>query len=92
MIILKLHAVQRMTKRKISLEDIAYVLDTGEIIEEYPDDQPFPSRLMLGFCGTRPVHVVVANHPAEPEDSHIITVYEPNIFEWDSSFRRRKGK
>ena len=33
---------------------------SGEVISEYPDDVPFPSCLILGFVGTRPIHVVTA--------------------------------
>ena len=40
--------------------DVRHVLQTGEVIEEYPDDTPFPSYLILGFVGDRPFHVVVA--------------------------------
>ena len=44
----RLHAVQRMFERKVSIEEVRYVLETGEVIEEYPDDTPYPSRLILG--------------------------------------------
>jgi len=27
------------------------VIETGEIIEDYPNDFPYPSRLLLGWCG-----------------------------------------
>jgi len=87
--ILKRHAVWRMAKRKILLRDLAHVLEVGEVIEWYPDDQPLPSKLLLGFCGERPIHVVAANHPNNPEDTYIITVYEPKKDEWDSTFRKR---
>ena len=43
-----LHAVQRMFERKITAEEVRYVLETGEVIEEYPDEHSVPSRLILG--------------------------------------------
>ena len=32
----------------ISVEEILQALDSGEIIEEYPEDKPYPSCLILG--------------------------------------------
>jgi hypothetical protein len=42
-----------MFQRGISMEGVKLALTTGEIIEEYPDDKPYPSRLVLGWCGGR---------------------------------------
>lgn len=77
-VIFRLHAVQRMFERNISAEEVRRVLSKGEAIEEYPDDTPYPSRLILGWCEDRPIHVVVA---IDEEDSSIIvvTVYEPDL-------------
>jgi hypothetical protein len=62
---------------------------TGETIEAYASDIPYPSRLMLGWHGSRPIHVVVADD-ADDQTSIVITVYEPNLSEWDADFKRRK--
>ena len=59
------------------------------MIETYPDDTPFPSRLMLGWIGARPLHVVTADS-AEAEEMIVITVYEPDLSEWEPGFKRRK--
>ena len=61
----------------------------GEVIEEYPDDAPFPSRLVLGFPGERPIHVVAADEP-DSDITHVITAYQPDPEQWDESFRRRR--
>jgi len=47
------------------------------VIEEYPDDTPYPSRLILGWNGTKPLHVVIADNN-EDKETIIITAYEPN--------------
>jgi len=44
----RVHAVRRMFRRAISVEDVRRVLADGETIEDYPDDKPYPSRLLLG--------------------------------------------
>ena len=36
------HIIKRMFQRNISTNDIECVLMNGEIIEEYPDDYPYP--------------------------------------------------
>ena len=66
------------------------MIDTGEIIREYPDDTPFSSRLILGWLEQRPLHVVAA----DDNDNHtiIITAYEPDIAIWESDFKRKKGQ
>lgn len=72
------------------MNEIEYVLDHGDEIETYPDDTPFPSRLMLGSPSGRPLHVVAADEPAAGI-TYVITVYEPDPTKWDADFRRRKS-
>jgi len=82
------HAARRKLERDIYISDIEHVLSSGEVIEEYPEDTPYPSRLVLGFIDRRPIHIVAADNDQD-RITYIITVYEPNTQEWDSSFRRR---
>ena len=88
-LIFRIHAIQRMFQRRITREDVRYILKTGEVIEEYPDDTPYPSRLVLGWIDTRPLHVVIADNN-EDKKTVIITAYEPSQNEWDHGFKRRK--
>ena len=60
-LVFRVHAIQRMFQREISVAHVRQVLSTGEVIESYPDDTPYPSRLVLGWCEGRPLHVVVAD-------------------------------
>ena len=83
------HAAQRMLERSISVNDVLVVLNSGAIVEDYPEDTPFPSQLMLGWVGQRPVHVVWAT-AAGTGRIVIITVYEPDPEEWDNTFRGRR--
>ncbi|MBN1814276.1 MAG: DUF4258 domain-containing protein [Anaerolineae bacterium] len=78
-----------MFERAIAKEDIRQALETGKTIETYPEDQPYPSRLVLGWVGTRPIHVVVADNPAQQE-MIVITVYEPNPAKWETGFEKRR--
>ncbi len=86
-IVYRVHAVQRMFKRYIYEEDVEHVLATGETVEDYPDDKPHPSRLMLGLVGSRPIHIVSA---ASEHEIIIVTVYEPDPLRWLPGFKKRK--
>ena len=62
---------------------------TGEVIEKYPEDQPYPSALILGSTkANRPLHIVVA-YNKEEEMAIIITVYQPDPNRWIEYKRRR---
>jgi hypothetical protein len=78
-----------MFERGISEEDVKDVLLVGEEIATYPDDHPYPSRLMLGWRGDRPIHVIVADN-LQDDEQIVITVYEPDPVIWDFGFKRRR--
>lgn len=88
-IIFRLHSLYRMVERKISEEEILEVVQSGKVIKDYPDDKPYPSKLMYKFIDSRPIHVVVAENKDEDE-LIIITVYLPDTDIWDINFERRK--
>ncbi len=77
-----------MFQRKVSAEDVISVIDKGEVIENYPDDTPYPSQLILGWCKSRPLHVVLAKNLLDKE-LIVITAYEPDSEKWDKDFKRR---
>ena len=88
-VIFRLHALRRMFQRQVDVDDVLHVLKTGEVIEDYPDDTPYPSCLMIGWSGDRPLHVVAA-HNQEDGEMIVITVYEPDPGKWDFELRRRE--
>ena len=47
--------------------------------------------LLLGWRGRRPLHVVVADN-ADDKENIVITVYEPDLTEWESDFKTRRKK
>jgi len=83
------HAVQRMFQRGIGRDAVLAVIAQGEIVAAYADDKPYPSRLLLGFVGARPLHVVVALDESMGA-CIIVTAYEPAIGQWGADFRTRK--
>lgn len=89
-LIFRLHALSRMAQRGFEPTDIRYVLNNGRIIEQYPEDFPYPSCLVMSWVDGRPVHVVAALNDDDLE-TIIITVYEPDPRAWDNGFTRRKS-
>lgn len=90
-LVFSVHAIRRMAERDISVSDVRIVLESGDVIESYPDDQPFPSKLVLGRARGRPLHVVAAED-AGGGRTYVVTVYEPDEAQWDSMFRWRRGR
>ena len=88
-IIFRIHAVQRMFERRIGVENVRQVLQSGEMIEDYSEEMPAPGGLMSGKRGQRPLHVVMAENTQEKE-LVVITVYEPDPAQWKPGFRNRK--
>ena len=83
------HAFERMFQRGINPEAAARIVANGEVIADYPDDQPFPSALLLGYYGNQPVHAVVA-HVSATGTCHLVTIYWPDPAIWDESLKRRR--
>ena len=79
-----------MQGRQISEADVAEVLATGTVIEEYSDTLPYPSYLMLGWRANRPLHVVATDNLAG-QFTLIITAYQPGSNEWDADFKVRRS-
>ena len=79
-----------MVQRGISRKDVFASLLSGDAIEEYPDDTPFPSALFLHWIGGKPLHVVAALDPVS-QWIFVITTYRPDLdhFEPDLKTRRR---
>ena len=82
------HALLRMAERGISRQAVRATLEQGEVIRHYPDDAPYPSRLLLHWPDGQPLHVVAAF--AGDETEIIITVYRPDPALWEPDFRRKR--
>jgi hypothetical protein len=85
------HALDEIDNDDLEIEDIMIIAETGETIESYANDKPFPSFLNLGWATgmvNYPIHVVAAKD--NEERIHIITAYKPSSFRWDTSFKIRK--
>jgi hypothetical protein len=88
-LVLRVHALKRMFQREVTEHEVRAVLSSGTVIEAYPDDTPYPSRLALGWSGNRPLHVVATDN-TDDRETIVVTVYEPEPSQWEPDFTRRK--
>jgi hypothetical protein len=83
-------ALRQMSRldRMITASEVRSVVEDGQVIEDYPEDQRGHSCLMLGYgTGNRPIHVVCS-----PKDGYlaVITAYIPDMRQWEKDFKTRK--
>ncbi len=88
-IIYRQHAIKRMHERSISEIEVEQAIENGTNINEYPNDTPYPSALLLGQAGDKAVHVVYADS-IEEELRIVITVYEPSLEIWLEDLKTRR--
>ncbi len=84
------HAIQQMFFRQISQSEVQAVVAYGEIIEENPDDTPFPSYLLFDLIKGRPIHVVFS-YDESTETGYVVTAYIPNLNLCSDDFRTRRS-
>jgi hypothetical protein len=78
-----------MFERSIARDEVLSAVKLGELIDEYPDDEPFPSFLLLARVRERVLHLVVAQDP-QSRQCYLVTVYAPNPDLWELDFRTRR--
>ena len=87
-IVITIHAAKRLEQRGIRLKEIIDCILNGEILEQYPDDYPYPSCLIFGNKNTeKPLHTVVGTNG---EQLWIVTAYYPSSDKWMDDFKTRR--
>lgn len=80
--------IEHITRSIDILTDILPALKRCEIIEEYPNDYPYKSFLVIGKTSSEKyIHIVCA---IGEDVVWIITEYFPNNIEWEKDFKTRK--
>jgi len=89
-VVLARHFLDRIGKRGITFANVKSAVDTGEIIEQYLDDYPHPSALIIGYTDdNKPLHVVVGVGDGL---AWLITAYYPDSEKWDADYKIRKAE
>lgn len=86
------HATIFRVRRHITMAQMIVALGNGEIIEKYPDAEPYPACLVLGWLESGdPLHIVCSRGEIEPQ-LRIVTLYEPDDNRWEDDYKTRKVK
>lgn len=82
------HGARQRITRGLSRAEIEDAIQSGEIIEDYPAHHYGPCCLTLGrTIQGKALHMVCSCRSVVD----IITVYEPDLAEWEPDLRTRKG-
>ena len=84
------HVLKRLMQRGIFQVSVVQAIRSGEIIEQYPDDYPYPSCLLLGTTEAgEALHIVCGIGEGKV---WLITAYHPDPDEWESDLKTRRVK
>lgn len=84
-----IHGAQQVVARNLKRNEIEEAISSGEIIEDYPEHHYGPACLILGKTDQgKAIHMVCSQK--EPVD--IITVYEPDLIDWEPDLKTRRKK
>ena len=84
------HADEEANNDRISLrEAFKTISTTGEIIEQYPDDKPYPSCLIFSTLQSNDLIHTVWAFNQKTQSSVLITIYRPDPQKWINGKIRR---
>ena len=84
------HALERLQERDITVADVKSCIMNGEIIEEYPNDFPYPSALIFGYnIAGKIIHVVCG---VDDNFLYLITAYVPTSEKFLGDLKTRRKK
>jgi Domain of unknown function (DUF4258) len=84
-----IHAAQQRIARAVRRRDIEAVVAGGQVIEDYPEHHYGPCCLILGSTDAGgPLHLVCSLR----QIVDIITVYEPDLDEWEPDLKTRRKR
>ncbi|MCM1328653.1 MAG: DUF4258 domain-containing protein [Ruminococcus sp.] len=87
-VIITSHVFLQIKIRGIRIPDILTAIGNGEIIEQYPNDFPYPSCLVFGYTSDKaPIHIVCGVGGGK---LWIITAYFPDPNRWEKDLKTRK--
>ena len=90
MVELTFHFQDKLEERIITHADIKSVMEKGEVIEQYTDNEPNPSALIHGYTDeNKPLHIIAGIG----DDGYLIliTAYFPSSERWEDDFKTRKA-
>ena len=84
-----IHGAKQRIARRIKRWEIEEAISSGEVIEDYPDHHYGSACLLLGRTEKgKALHILCSLQ----EVVDFITVYEPDLDEWEDDLRTRKKR
>lgn len=84
-----IHGAKQRIARRIKRKEIEEAIKSGEIIEDYPEHHYGPACLLLGKTAKgKNLHILCSLQ----EIVDIITVYEPDLVEWEKDLKTRRKR
>lgn len=82
-----IHGAKQRIARKLERKEIEEAIKSGEIIEHYPEHHYGSACLLLGKTAkAKSLHILCSLQ----EVVDIITVYEPDLVEWEEDLKTRR--
>lgn len=84
------HADEEAQLDLLNMNDILDSIKNGEIIDEYENDKPYPSSLILSHIKKgMPIHTVWA-YNVKTKYAVLITIYKPDLQKWFNDMKTRR--
>ena len=79
-----------MLDRSIEISEVVDALGNARAVEYYPaSGYPYPNYLLLGRSSHRWLHIVIADK-FPLNEVIVVSVYEPDMLQWDEGLRSRR--
>jgi len=85
------HALGELAEDRLTVSEVERALSQATVLEDYIQTNRYlPDCLVLAFSqNSEPIHAVIAVNEAQ-DYILVVTVYRPNLKEWESDWRTRK--
>ncbi len=84
------HALRRARERGITREQAIRVLTEGAIIEQRPDDTPYPMCLMMAMVEEKRPLYVALRYDEVDDRMYVITIHWLDPDKWEDPWTRRR--
>lgn len=85
------HAAEKLPISGVTIDDVLWIVEHGEVIESYPEHWIGPCQLSAGVVGEKPVHVVWAGDVSSGTVI-VITEYVPDPARWQPDWKTRRPR
>ena len=83
------HGLMRIQERDLTVDDLKIAISTGEIIENYPEESPAKSSVLIYGKNKdgKVIHIVIGY---DEEQLYFVTAYYPSIEKFENDLKTRR--